>query len=467
MFNAFRSRGRIDRRRGIFDFEDEFGRDPIRDRYANTSLAKEDSESRVRLAASEMELAKASLDAMTRPAQVMADYLKNINSVAKQKDEMVKSSRISAQSIKLRSRLNEANDYDSLTALRADPELSDAFEDQTLDGQYHAKLSGLRARGIAALQNRLPKANSTAEVYGLVNEYSWLAGDQEAQTLFSTFTPLAQRREAAMKGLIEAGAQQMPLTSTGEFDVDRAERALSGTYTSSDINALQRREANVAKRLADVELMDPDGEEATQLRTQMSSITDQLNSAAAQQERSSIMARGELERLGVGQKGWQAGFIYGDQPAQADKPAAADSALAPEPEPEPDPEEQEPQTAALPSEAPAEAPPIDTQALTRDRGQAQADVETLSEEQQKLYKRGYIFSPDKGQRELYGRVTEQLDNAKKDRRQAEAGLRRARLKEINARLKQIGMFPASAQLREEMMALTEEKRNLTGADVEL
>jgi hypothetical protein len=316
MFNAFRSRGKVDRKRGVFDFEDEFGRDPIRDRYANTSLAREDSESKVRLAASEMELAKASLDAMTRPAQVMADYLKNINSVAKQKDEMVKSSRISAQSVKLRTRLNEANDYDTLTALRADPDLSDAFEDQTLAGQYDAKLRGLRARGIAALQNRLPKANSTAEIEGLVNEFSWLAGDQEAQTLLNTFTPLAQKREAAMKGLVEAGAQQMPVTPTGEFDVDRAERALSGTYTSSDINALQRREANIAKRLADVELMDPDGEEATQLRTQMSSVTDQLNSAASQQERSSILARGELERLGVGRKGWQAGFIYGDQPEE-------------------------------------------------------------------------------------------------------------------------------------------------------
>lgn len=343
-FNAFRSGGRVDQRRGVFNFEDEFGRDPIRDRYANTTLAARDSESRVRLAASEIDLAKASLEASLRPAKVASDFFTQLNSASTAKAELESKARTQAQAIKLRERLKNANDYDSLTGLRADPELSDAFEDETIAGQYDAKLRGLRARGIATLQNRLPKATSTAEVDGLVNEYSWLAGDQEAQTLINTFTPLAQRREAAIKGLVEAGAQQMPLTSTGEFDVDRAERALSGTYTSSDINALQRREANIAKRLADVELMDPDGEEATQLRAQMSSVTDQLNSAASQQERRSIVARGELERLGVGQKGWQAGFIYGDQPDEQPQQteAAAPPAPAPVSAPSPEPKKPEP-----------------------------------------------------------------------------------------------------------------------------
>jgi hypothetical protein len=461
-FNAFRSSGRVDQR-GVFNFEDEFGRDPIRDRYANTTLATRDSESRVRLAASEIDLAKASLEASLRPAKVASDLFTQLNSASTAKAELESKARTQAQAIKLRDRLGQANDYDSLTALRADPELSEAFADQAIEAQYNAKMNGLRARGIATLQNRLPKAINTAEVDGLVNEFSWLAGDKEAQTLINTFTPLAQRRESAMKGLVEAGAQQMPVTSTGEFDVDRAERALSGTYTSSDINALQRREANIAKRLADVELMDPDGEEATQLRAQMSSVTDQLNSAASQQERSSILARGELERLGVGQKGWQAGFIYGDQPEEQPQQAAA-------PTPESSkPVANQPETTPTPTPTPASETekPVDTDKLNQDRERAQADVETLSEEQRRLYKKGYIYSPDKEQRGLYGRVAETLDAAKTERRQAEAGLRRARLKEINARLKQVGAFPADAQLREEVAALTEEKRNLTGADVEL
>lgn len=333
VFRAFKSGGRVNSR-GVFDFEDEFGQDPIRSRYANTAMARDDSESRVQLAASEMELAKASLEAMTEPARQTAMFLDDLNKASKAKSDMMKSSRVNAQAIKLREQLDSAKDYTSLTALRADPEYAEAFENEENEARYNAQLFGVETRALAALKNRLPQAMSQGEVDGLFNEYSWLAGNPEAQKLFSTFTPVARRREAAMKGLMEAGAQQMPVTPTGELDVDRAERALAGTYTSQDVRSLQGTASNLTRQLDNID--DPESPEAANLQEQLNAVNRQLGTAALQQESGALRAQAEGQSLGIGQKkGWQTPIIYGEPPAekpeQSDAPATATEAASASP----------------------------------------------------------------------------------------------------------------------------------------
>lgn len=312
-------------RQSVFSFEDEFGQDPIAGRYSNTLASRELSQAEVAASASEVELARASLNAVTEPIRQMSDFFQNVNSAVKQQEDMYRTARINGQTARLRPILEKANSHDELTALRANPEFSEAFEDESIVGQYDAKMRGVRARAIATLQNRLPKAMTTAEVDELTGQYSWLAGDSEATSLINTFAPLAKRREEAMKGLTEAGAQMMPVTRSGELDLDRAESALSGAYSSSDVNMLQRQEANIIKRLADLELSNPDGEEATQLRSQLELINTQLNTAASQQYRRAQKGQSELQRMGASApKGWEDSLIDGDDaPGPAAKEASA------------------------------------------------------------------------------------------------------------------------------------------------
>ena len=461
IFNAFRSGGRVNKR-GYFDFEDEFGQDPIRSRYANTSFAEEDSTARVSLAASEMELAKASLEAMTEPAKKTFEYLNNINQTAKLKDDMMRQSRISARSVQLREQIDKASNWDALTAIQSDPDNAEALQSPELKARYDSRLNAVRAAGIGALKNRLPKSMNVGEVDGLVNEYSWLAGDPEAKELFDTFTPLAQRREAAMKGLQEQGVKEMPVTPDLQFDLDRAETALSGGYTKQDISTYQTilRSLNAEKADQAARFVDPESEEAQALESKIKSVQDQLVAAGNQSMRQTARAQQELQSLGAGEQfeSESDSFIYGPSKPKtptADQPTAPPAPTEPTPKPAPTEQPPEPESEAETTRKAEEAK------VTAQSDRAASDVETLTEERDRLYKRGYKFSPSKEQRETYARV----DQAVSDARNEEADARRQRRAEIDARLKEIGQFPSDPQLREEAQALIEEKRRLTGAKI--
>lgn len=161
MFNAFRSGGRVNRR-GIFDFEDEFGRDPIRDRYANTSVADRDSDSRVRLAASEMELAKASLEASMRPAQVMSDFFTKVNSAVTQKTELQTRARAQAQSAQALERLNGVQSYDEYTSILT--EFPDALSDERFKTQFSARGLALQTKVLGGFSQSLNSAATVDDI---------------------------------------------------------------------------------------------------------------------------------------------------------------------------------------------------------------------------------------------------------------------------------------------------------------
>jgi hypothetical protein len=312
--------------------------------------------------------------------------------------------------------------------------------------------------GIGALKNRLPKAMSTGEVDGLVNEYSWLAGDDEAVKLINTFTPLAQRREVAMKGLQEKGVQQMPVTKDGEFDVDRAETALSGGYTREDVSTYRTILQNLNSRRANI--FDPESPEAKELDGQIQTVSDQLLAAGNQNTQQAARAQLELQSLGAGTQfeSESDSFIYGPSRPKApstDQPTPTPAPTEPTPTPAPTEQPPEPESEAETARKAEEA------RVTAQSDRVASDVETLTEERDRLYKRGYKFSPSKEQRETYARV----DQAVSDSRNEEAGARRQRRAEIDSRLKEIGQFPNDPQLREEAQALLEEKRRLTGAKI--
>lgn len=152
----------MDRKRGVFDFEDEFGRDPIRDRYANTSLAEEDSESRVKLAASEMELAKASMEASMRPVQVMSDFFTKINSAATAKNALQTRARAQAQSAQALERLNNVESYDDYTSILT--EFPDALSDDRFKTQFSARGLALQTKVLGGFSKTLNSASSVDDI---------------------------------------------------------------------------------------------------------------------------------------------------------------------------------------------------------------------------------------------------------------------------------------------------------------
>jgi hypothetical protein len=461
VFNAFRSGGRVNKG-GYFDFEDEFGQDPIRTRYANTSLAQSDSDTRVRLAASEAQLAKASLEAMTEPARQAADFFGNLEKTARVKDDMMRRARISAKSTGLREQIDQVKDYNSLLALRTDPDNAEALQDSPeLKAIYDSKTTAVMSAGLAGLKLDLSRAMSRAEADDAVMRYSYLVGEPEADKIINTYTPLAERRGASIKGLQEKGVQQMPITRGGGLDVDRAETALSGGYTREDVSTYRTILSNLNAQRANI--FDPESPEAKELDSQIQSVSSQLLAAGSQSTQQAARAQLELQSLGGGvpedQDAEFDSLIFGGgRPAKTGQPASSSQS----PPAEPSAVETTPQR-TVPAETPKPPREADIKRqeeqdkVSEQRGRAARDVETLSEEQARLFKSGYKFSPDKGQQELYGRV----DTAVEEARTEDARIRRDRIKQIDARLKQIGSFPANPQLREEATALTEEKRSLT------
>jgi hypothetical protein len=127
----------------------------------------------------------------------------------------------------------------------------------------------------------------------------------------------------------------------------------------------------------------------------------------------------------------------------------------PEPIPTPAPQEAPTQPAAA---QPVPEPTPETVA-TESMIQDMTDEETLSAELDRLYKLGYKFSPNKQQRELYSRISNQL----KETRSSKNKEKFKRAGEIRQRMNEIGAFNSDPTLREEYSRLQQEREVLLGA----
>lgn len=249
VFRAFRSGGRVNSR-GIFDFEDEFGQDPIRSRYANTTMAREDSESRVRLAASEMELAKASLEAMTEPARQTAMFLEDLNKAAKAKNDMMKASRVNAQAIKFREQLDGAKDYDSIIGIAANPDFSDVLQDPEHKARYDARVLGLQTQTLASLQGRLNSASSPEEINSvLVSVPVAFQADPEFNRTVSGLTAAATARVNLLRAS-QASSAIGSATNTQQFmDAQRQYADVLQDPRVAQTAAANQRQLDIEQRL--------------------------------------------------------------------------------------------------------------------------------------------------------------------------------------------------------------------------
>jgi hypothetical protein len=451
-----------DEDKSVFSFEDEFGSDPLLRRYGVTPTAVRAATANAELATAkrlnaeaDLEVAQAEQEARIAPLRAVADRFKMINELSSQKYQLEQDARTRTAATSINDLLPKIGSATELEELIANN--SDGLLDKETSLRVDARRLQLRTRDKAELRSKLPKAMSTAEI----NDFKmWagerqLLGDPEVTSLFDTWSQVAGEKESLMEGLRNKGVQQMPVTPSLEFDVATARDALRGEYTRQDVSTDRTILENLNRQRTSI--LDPDAPEAQELDEQIKMVTDRL--LAAGNQGSTERARSQEILSGLGGAGEQFesesdSFIYG--PSKPKAPAADQPTAPPAPtEPTPTPAPPEPESEA------EVARKAEEEKVTAQSDRAANDVETLTEERDRLYKRGYKFSPSKDQRETYARV----DQAVSDARNEEADARRQRRAEIDSRLKEIGKFPNDPQLREEAQALIEEKRRLTGAKI--
>jgi hypothetical protein len=455
-----------DEDKSVFSFEDEFGSDPLLRRYGVTPTAVRAATANAELATAkrlnaeaDLEVAQAEQEARIAPLRAVADRFKMINELSSQKYQLEQDARTRTAATSINDLLPKIGSATELEELIANN--SDGLLDKETSLRVDARRLQLRTRDKAELRAKLPKAMSTAEI----NDFKmWagerqLLGDPEVTSLFETWGQVAGEKESLMEGLRNKGVQAMPLTRGGEFDVDTARDALRGEYTRQEVSTDRTILENLNKQRNNI--TDEESPEAQALDEQIKMVTDRL--LAAGNQGSTERARSQEILRGLGGAGEQFesesdSFIYGPSKPKApaaDQPTAPPAPTEPTPAPAPTEQPPEPESEAETTRKAEEAK------VTAQSDRAASDVETLTEERDRLYKRGYKFSPSKEQRETYARVVQAVSDARNE----EADARRQRRTEIDARLKQIGQFPSDPQLREEAQALIEEKRRLTGAKI--
>lgn len=138
------------------------------------------------------------------------------------------------------------------------------------------------------------------------------------------------------------------------------------------------------------------------------------------------------------------------------KTESAEPTATPQPTPEPEPVAEAPAPAATTTPRPEPTPEtVASESMLRDMN----DEDTLSAELDNLYKQGYKFSPNKSQRELYTRISQQL----KEVRGSKNKQKFERAAEIRKRMNEIGAFNSNPTLREEYSRLQQEREVLLGA----
>lgn len=380
-YSGYRSGGSVDDR-GVFNFEDEYGNDPLLTRYASDPWSRELSDARVERSASDVALARASLDAVTAPVKTMASFLADINNTVKQQEDMYRTARVSGQTAQLRPLVEKASTWQELNALRADPNYSDGWMDESLQAIYEAKKSGVRGRDLADFQNRLNSAMSVDEVNAAASslpvEYY---ADPDASRSINALIAAANTKVGALRAtsaataigraantdellrtkaqfgdvlndpLVAASAErnekQLQLESDlrgagidpakfavrsgpdGEelgYDYEAAQTVLDARYDPQDIRTIQGAINNLTKQLDNYP--DPADPEAARIRTDIDALNRQMSAAMLQQEQGAAVARDVLQKKGVTTPDWIDAIIGGQDSTTEVKTAATPASAA-------------------------------------------------------------------------------------------------------------------------------------------
>lgn len=290
------------RNNSVFDFEDEFGSDPLLRRYGVSPTVSRSYEVQAEVAAArrlnaEAELAQAQAEeeAKLAPLRAVSEQFRVINDLTSQRSKLEEDARRRTAEANINELLPKAAtsmDVDRLVAENADVVLSPA----QMERINFAKQKFIE-RDKADLRTKLPGVMSPEDVdkWELWAAERQLLGDAEVKTMLDIWRGVAAKKGSAMKGLTQLGAQSMPVTRQGEFDVARAENIVE-TLGRTDIRTLSAAQRGLQQQLANID--DPESPEATALQADLTNINRQIASVANRSDQQTTRAALDLQSLG-------------------------------------------------------------------------------------------------------------------------------------------------------------------------
>jgi hypothetical protein len=291
------------RTKSIFDFEDEYGADPIISRYGATPSRARSYELKAELAGAkrldaEAELAQAQAEeeAKLAPLRAVSERFKVINDLSSERSKLEEDARRRTAEANLNEQLPKAGnilELDKLVAENAEVALSPVQMER-----INLTRSKFKERDKADLRTKLPGVMTPEDVdkWELWAAERQLLGDQEVQTMLDIWRGVAVKKGAAMKGLTQLGAQSMPVTSKGEFDVDRAENIVE-SLGRTDIRTLSAAQRGIQKQLEDP-MLDPEGPDAQALQSDLTNINRQIAGITSRSDQQTTRAAMDLQSLG-------------------------------------------------------------------------------------------------------------------------------------------------------------------------
>lgn len=322
------------RTKSIFDFEDEYGSDPIIARYGATPSRARSYQLRGELATAdrldaEAELAQAQAEeeAKLAPLRAVSERFKIINDLSSQRSKLEEDARTKTALANFNQNAPKVGNVMELDKLVADN------ADVVLDQPTQIRIGYLRnkfaERDKADLRTRLPGVMSPEDVDKLelwAGERQ-LLGDAEVKTMLDIWRGVAAKKGSAMKGLTQLGAQSMPVTPQGEFDVSRAENIVE-TLGRTDIRTLSAAQRGIQKQLEDP-MLDPEGPEAAALQSDLTNINRQIAGITSRSDQQTTRAAMDLQSLGGANPDWIDEIIGGGGGTPASEPTVSPATPAP------------------------------------------------------------------------------------------------------------------------------------------
>jgi hypothetical protein len=331
------------RTKSVFDFEDEYGSDPIIARYGATPSRTRSYQLRGELATAdrldaEAELAQAQAEeeAKLAPLRAVSERFKIINDLSSQRSKLEEDARTKTALTNFNQNAPKVGNVMELDKLVADN------ADVVLDQPTQIRIGYLRnkfaERDKADLRTRLPGVMSPEDVDKLelwAGERQ-LLGDAEVKTMLDIWRGVAAKKGSAIKGLTQLGAQSMPVTPQGEFDVSRAENIVE-TLGRTDIRTLSAAQRGLQQQLANID--DPESPEAAALQSDLTNINRQIANVANRSDQQTTRATMDLQSLGGANPDWIDDIIGGGSDAPDSPPTSAPTTApgsSPVPSPQPD-----------------------------------------------------------------------------------------------------------------------------------
>lgn len=321
------------RTKSIFDFEDEYGADPIISRYGATPSRARSYELRAELAGAkrldaEAELAQAQAEeeAKLAPLRAVSERFKVINDLSSERSRLEEDARRRTAEANLNEQLPKTGnilELDKLVAENAEVALSPVQMER-----INLARSKFKERDKADLRTKLPNVMAPEDVdkWELWAAERQLLGDQEVQAMLNIWRGVAVKKGSAMKGLTQLGAQSMPVTPQGEFDVSRAENIVE-TLGRTDIRTLSAAQRGIQKQLEDP-MLDPEGPDAQALQSDLTNINRQIAGITSRSDQQTTRAAMDLQSLGGTNPDWIDEIIGGGGGRAPDSPSTAAPATA-------------------------------------------------------------------------------------------------------------------------------------------